>query len=68
MSRKIDISRSDVEIWESEEWCTYASQSYNGKQLTFAKSLCGMYRVKHGDEILYSGDGLGVAMATWANC
>lgn len=63
--KKIELINADIANWENEVFNLYASQSWNDKRLVFLVGCFGVYKVKHGDDILYKGTSRHKATNAW---
>lgn len=65
METNIELNHETLRDWMSDTWMLYASQMFNGKLLRMYINLNGIYRVTHGETIIYQDNQLIDAIAAW---
>ena len=64
-NQKITISGADLTNWMSTTYTQYASQTVNEEQLILSVNHHGVYKVTHGEKLLYRGPDRYWAIAAW---
>ena len=65
MRNKLEIDIEVLDTWMAEQWNLFASQNYRGRPLRLWLNPVGIFRVIHGDKILYEGKEKDLAVAAW---
>lgn len=65
MQQKIKLEASKLAEWRSSQWNLYSSQMYKTKLLRLCTNANGMYRVHHGEDVIYEGSQMTHAIAAW---
>ena len=66
MKTKMELNPETLREWMSDMWTLYASQMFNGKLLRLHINGSGVYRITHGETVLYQGNQMTHALAAWA--
>lgn len=65
MQQKLELDVNNLTVWRSTQWNLYASQMYKTKLLRLWMNADGMYRVYHGEDVIYEGSQMTHAIAAW---
>ena len=65
MSKKMELKKETLTEWLDDTWNLYASQMFSGKLLRMHINGNGVYRIVHGEAVLYQGIDIDVAINTW---
>ena len=65
MRKKMQLTKDSIVGWMDDTWTLYASQMVDGKLLRLHINGSGVFRVIHGEIVLYQGDDIDPAIDAW---
>jgi len=65
MRKKMQLTKDFIVGWMDDIWTLYASQMVDGELLRLYINGSGVFRVIHGEIVLYQGDDIDPAIDVW---